>query len=273
MYSVGSAGQLQKWEREEITAFDGDPRGILWMWEPPQPHSAYCMGIDPTRGRTGWNRYARVAQDRKTDNGAIEIIKIGRHGAPDKQVAEYAAPIDPFDLGEVANVVGRLYAGTEEDQCKCIIETDPGPGFGTLQRMLELGYTNQFRWEYYVDTPVHPTKSLGWFATNRSNRDLWVKSSRHLVLQKSIPRSPWLIEEYADCRMNPDKGWAENPGGHDDRVRAFNLGIWLANGWSMSAERTQETITTAAEVNWQATDCSLDEMYEGWSNVMDRMCR
>jgi hypothetical protein len=270
IYSIGSSGRLHKMD---VSEYDSDPRGILWMWEPPSKSAAYCMGIDVAVGRTGWNRYARVAQDKKTDNGAIEIIKIGKFGKPDQQVAEWAGPVDPFDLGDVANILGRLYAGTDDDQCKCIIEVHPGPGFGTLQRMLELGYANQFRWEYYVDTVASPTKSMGWSATNRSNRDLWVKSSRHLVLNQVIPRSPWLIEEYADCRMNPEKGWAENPGGHDDRVRAFNLAIWCANGWTMNAERTVEPVSTSAEIDWQRSDCSMEEMHDGWSDTIDRMYR
>ena len=42
--------------------------------------------------------------------------------------------------------------------------------------------------------------------------------------------------------MNPDKQWAENPNGHDDRVRAFNLAIWQANGFSLAVERTTEPV-------------------------------
>jgi hypothetical protein len=269
-YSVGRSGVLTKMEPEE---YDKDPRGILWMWEPPIPSAAYIMGIDPTEGKTGWNRYARNGQDKKIDNGVIEILKVGKAGGPDKQVAEWAGPVDPYDLGEIANVMGRLYAGNEEDQCKCIVEVYPGPGSGTLQRMMELGYMNHFHWEYYVDVVSTPTKSKGWTATNRSCRDLWVKASRHVNLRHAIPRSPWLIEEYADCRMDQAKGWAENPGGHDDRVRAFNLAIWCANGWSMSAERTQEQVHNAVEVNWQSTDCSIEELHDGWSSVMDRIQR
>lgn len=278
-YAIGASGSFSKMDTAEFDFTMGyikseDARGILWQWEPPQKHHAYVMGIDVAVGRTGWNRYDRVKADEQTDNGAIEVVRIGRNGMPDVQVAEYAAPVDPFELGDIANMIGRLYAGTEDDQCKCIIEVHPGPGFGTLQRMMEAGYMNHFRWEYYADAPASPTRGVafGWHASNRTNRDLWVKSSRHLNLRNVVVNSPWLAEEYADCRMNMDKQWAENPGGHDDRVRAFNLAIWCANGWSMNIERTAEAVTNVKEaVDWQQTDMGWDEIREGWATMLDRL--
>lgn len=261
------AGRLDKMLPAE---YDGDSRGIVWLWEPPNRGATYVMGVDPTVGRTGWNRYARIKEDSKTDNGAIEIIKVGKNGNKDTQVAEYAAPVDAFDLAYMINLLGRLYAGQDEDQCKCIIEVFPGPGAGTLQQCLELGYTNHFHWEHYGDSAATPTRALGWHASPRTNRDLWVKASRHLVLGQVVIRSPWLVEEYADCRMNVEKSYAENPGGHDDRVRAFNLALWVANSWSMNIERTLEKVATVEQPDWQHSDMSLDEIREGWNDIFDR---
>jgi hypothetical protein len=266
LYSIGKSTTLQQMDRRE---YDDDPRGIIWMWEPPLKHHIYGMGIDPAQGRTGWNRYDRVKEDAKTDNGAIEIFRLGRNGAPDIQVAEFAAPVDPFELGDVANALGRLYSGADEDQCKSIIEVSPGPGGSTLQRMLELGYTNQFRWEYYADSVATPTKAMGWHASPRTNRDLWVKASRHLILQNVVVKSPFLVEEYADCRMDQAQGWAENRNGHDDRVRAANMAIWLLNGWSLNIERTEQTVQTAVEINWQASDMSWEEIQNSWGDAWD----
>src|SRR5581483_3290707 len=94
---------------------DGDPRGVVFLYEPPNPRSRYILGCDPTQGRTGWSRYNRSEDDAKIDNGAIEVIRIGRGEPdtpgfiPDTQVAEFAAPVDPYDLAGVVNVLGRLY--------------------------------------------------------------------------------------------------------------------------------------------------------------------
>lgn len=273
-YSVGKSGKLEKMHADE---YDSDPRGLLWLWKPPDKSREYKMGIDPTVGRTGWNRYNRTKEDSKTDNGAIEVIMLGRRNygmnEPDQQVAEFVAPVDAFELGHIANVIGRLYSGTEEDQCGAIVEVHPGPGTMTFREMIELGYTNHFRWERYADTAVSATKQLGWVATPTTNRDLWVKSSRHINLRNAIVRSQWLVEEYADCRMNPDKQYAENLSGHDDRVRAFNLALWFANGWSLSVERTEEEVRDNADepASWQASDCSLEDMEDGYNRVMERL--
>lgn len=272
VYSIGASGVLTKWEREEIALYDKDPRGILWIWEPPFRGSTYVMGLDPSNGRTGWNRWARTPEDRRTDNGAIEIVRIGRDDKPDVQVAEFAAPVDAFEIGIVANLLGRLYSGTEEDQCKCIIEVYPGPGTMTLRTMIDLGYTNHFQWERYGNASPAPTTAYGWHASAATCRDLWAKSSRHLVLQKGIVRSPWLAEEYANCRYNVEKQWGENPGGHDDRVRAFNLALWLANSWALGMERTQEKVSQGPPaVDWQLGDGSLEDMRSGWADMWDRM--
>src|ERR1035437_3529346 len=85
-----------------------DPRGFLFCWKRPEPNATYYMGIDPTRGVTGWSRTMRSMADRTIDNGVIEVLKLGRRGLPDEQVAEYAAPIDPQDLATVGAKVGRL---------------------------------------------------------------------------------------------------------------------------------------------------------------------
>lgn len=276
LYTVGDAGRMTKMDPH--LEYDGDIRGCLCIWEPPIPGGTYVMGIDPTVGRTGWNRYNRVKEDRKTNNGAIEVIRIGKldnkgNMRPDMQVAEYAAPVDPFDLAFTANMIGRLYAGTEEDQCKCIIEVYPGPGVSTLRQMLDLGYTNHFRWEYYADTAARPAQSLGWYASPKTLRDLWIKASRHVNLRQVIVRSGWLAEEWADCRMG-DKDYGENPNneqGHGDRVRAFNLAVWLANGWSLNIERTQEQVQTHAKiVDWANSDGSLEDCHAAWNEMLDR---
>lgn len=271
--SVTNAGEIQ---RMDVSEYDNDPRGILWVWRPPTKFHKYVMGIDPTGGRTNWSRFNRTRDDAKVDNGCIEVVQLGRrkggHNEPDQQVAEFAAPVDPYDLAYIANIVGRIYAGVDEDQCGCIVEVT-GVGAGTFRQLLELGYTNQFRWEKYASTTVNQTQQMGWIATNSTNKDLWIKASRHINLRNAIIRSPWLVEEYADCRMDTAKEYASNPGGHDDRVRAFNLALWMANGWSLNIERTEEDVreTSNEPPSWQASDCTWEEIQEGWDKVLDRM--
>ena len=268
---------------DPVLEFDGDPRGIAWLIEPPQKGSTYVMGCDSALGRTGWNRYNRVKEDARINLGAIEIVKLGREyydkegyrqRTPDVQVCEFAAPIDPFELGYVANILGRMYAGVEEDQCEAILEVYPGPGGMTMRTMVECGYTNFWRWQYYAELNPGQSKSVGWTATQKSVRDLFVKASRHINLKNVRIVSPYLVEEYADARMNEAKGYAESPSnesGHGDRMRAFNLALWAANKWDLEIERTTEQVTTQNVVDYQASDMSWEEIQDHWGSALDRM--
>ena len=281
-YAIANSGQLER--MDPALEYDGDPRGITWIFEPPNRTSTYMMGVDPTLGRTGWSRYSRVKEDRRTNNGAIEIVRVGKDiilpdgtpsRTPDIQVCEYAAPIDAFELGFVANILGRLYAGTEEDQCEAILEVYPGPGGMTMRQMVDLGYTNLWRWQYYADLMMGESK-VGWQATTKSVRDLWAKSARHLILRRVKIHSPFLVEEYADARMNDVKGYAESPNndkGHGDRMRAFNLALWAGNKWDMDIERTKEDVTQAQQkvMDPQRSDMSMSQIMDQWNRQLDKM--
>ena len=291
LYQIGIEHKVVKSTPAEIADWDHDPRGILWIWEPPAARHTYIQAIDPSVGITGWNRYSRVKSDWRTNNGAIEILRIGKGTVancqcshcrilceknpsaemPDHQVAEWAGPVDAFEIGEIANIVGRLYAGTDEDQCKTIGEAYPGPGKMTVQRMMELGYMNHWRWERYADGPVEATHSFWWWANQNNNKDLWFKSSRYLCTRGVVIRSPWLVDEYANLRYNPAKEWAENHNGADDRARAMNLAIWCAKGWSVNLERTAEPVTKGAKVDWQGSDMTAEDIYEEWTNRLERL--
>lgn len=259
----------------ETRTLDEDPRGIVWLFEEPTSRATYCMGVDPTVGRTGWHRYNRSDDDHLTDNGAIEIIRIGRNGAPDVQVAEYAAPVDPYDLAVVANAMGRLYAGDEEEgQCLAIIEVYPGPGMPTQREMIEkYGYTNHFVWMYGDGMVPKQTGSLGWQSSQRSVRDLWIKGIRHISAGQIEVRSPWLVEELADCEMDLEKMRARAIyGGHDDRAVALLLAIWAGHQWSFDIEVDNRPAEPGvSDATWQASAISASRMYEEWEERLSQI--
>ncbi len=270
-YFVANAGMVPC-EAEDL---DADPRGIVWMYEPPEPRGTYVMGIDPTVGLPMWNRYARADSDVKIDNGCIQILKIGRgEEIPDRQVAEFAAPIDPEDLADVANVLGRVYGGNnEEAQCKCIIEIYPGPGLLTQRRMLQYGYTNMFIWSYLDGMTRTLTRSIGWTSSPKSTRDLWLRSSRHVIRGGVELRSSFLIEEMADAEMDRAHMRAKHIyGKHDDRWSAMQLAIWCGHEWEMDVETvSQDVKTDAAPVNYQAMPISYAEMMSEWEEKFSNL--
>ena len=277
-------GNRQRIVRSDLTNFDGDPRGIVWLFEPPSPRARYVISVDSTQGRSGWNRYSRGEDDTKVDNGAIIVLRMGRGEPghpkflPDVQVAEYAAPIDPYDLASVVNCLGRLYCGRDEDsQALCIIEVHPGPG-GPTQRTLQekYGYTNLYHWQY-LDTGEASTRKAeyGWYSTKQSMQHLWTKGLRFLHRKQVLLKSPYLVEELADCEMDLVRlRGAAASGGHDDRATALLLAIWAGHNWTFSIEPDQTTRAQEGPVvEYQSSDISSERMYSAWEDRWDELSR
>jgi hypothetical protein len=237
--------------------------------EPPSARETYVMGIDPTVGIVTWDRQLRTRDDLRTDNGAIEILRVGRNDNPDVQVCEYAAPIDPEDLADVANILGRLYGGNDDmGQCLCIIEVYPGPGLLTQRKMLNsLGYSNMFVWKYLDSMSVKLTTSLGWQSSPKSVRDLWIRGTRHITKKQIRILSPYLGEELAHCEADELKMTAKaSSGKHDDRVRAILMAIWAAHDWSFQVETQKVEVSTTKQPDWQRSDISYDKMLDAWAD-------
>lgn len=270
-YHVGSNSLIASSESDEAIA--DDPRGLVHLWEEPIPHAKYIMGVDVCEGITGWSRGSRNESDAKRDNGAIEIFRLDALRLPlwkdkqplmdpltkqqqfvmrDLQVAEYAAPIDPVELGRVVNVLGRMYAGDADDQCECIIEVYPGPGGITLQELLRLDYMNFWRWEHMENSVASQTSALGWHANQRTVHLLWTRARRHLIQRRAKIMSPALVAEYANAVVDMEKMSAKAAYGfHDDRLRAANMCFWAGHKWASDPERSYEPVTEKPMQEWQ----------------------
>jgi len=271
-YRIGTFGSLVPTDADPR-----DPRGVIFLFEPPNPRATYVMGCDPTKGITGWSRELRTQDDSKTDNGAIEILRKGRSSSdPDIQVCEFAAPIDPYELAIYCNILGRLYGGADESgQALCIIEVWPGPGLPTQRELINRwGYTNLFVWKYLDSLSVRATHSLGWTSTQKSVRDLWIMGTRHIQGRHFIPNSPWLVEEMSDCETDPVKMSGKAIyGRHDDRVRAVLMAIWAAHDWSFQVDIPEnvDIETGAPGTDWQRSDISVEEMLSEWEEKFSRL--
>ena len=187
---------------------DGDPRGLLYIFEEPRPNATYIVACDPSYGLAGWQRALRTEDDERTDNCAVQVLRCGRsrgvRSGRDVQVAEYAAPIDAEDAAAIVNFLGRMYAGTGDDgMAQAIVEVQPGPGLLT-QRELQnrFGYTNLFVWKHLDRMEVKPTLSYGWYSSRQSRQALWIRGTRHINQHKIIINSPWLVEEMTDCVLD-----------------------------------------------------------------------
>lgn len=262
---------------------DGDPRGLVFLYEPPNPRSRYVIGVDAAQGRTGWNRYNRIDDDSDSDNGAIEVIRLGSgepgslNFKPDAQVAEYAAPIDPYDLAKVANALGRMYGGRDEDgQALCIVEVYPGPGGPTQRTMMETyGYSNFYRWQF-LDTGMPSERSkfdFGWYSTKQSMQHLWTRGLRLIHRKQLVFKSDHLVEEFADCEMDLVRLRGGAARGHDDRVTACLLALWAGHNWTFDVEPVVSHVEQGKTVEWQAQDISSERMVDAWEQRWEELSR
>lgn len=281
---VGSSS-IEQYDEEPIEEIERDPRGLLLCWELPDTKSHYIIGLDSSEGITGWTRGTRTDNDHKTDNGAIEVFKIGaikelifkindlgnevpimdpetgkqKCISKDVQVAEFAAPCDAVEIARVVNIIGRIYCGDAEDQCELIWESWPGCGILCTQELLRLNYGNLWHWEY-IDSVAEDSNRLGWRSTRESQKLLWQKSRRHLMKEQGVIRSKYLLAEYSNAEIDMDKMRARAAYGfHDDRFQAANMAFWGGNKWTYSQESSHEEVRESKEIDYQRYAPGLDD--------------
>lgn len=283
LYVGGSS--IQRYIDEAWEEIERDPRGLLLMWEPPRKGSRYIVSVDAAEGVTGWKRATGLDIDKKKDNGVVNIFRVDgikelglreENGVmvpdidpqtrqqrilyKDVQAAEYAGPCDAVEIARVANVLGRIYAGSEEDQAELILESWPGCGMLTLQELLRLGYGNLWHWEYFADGPAEETNLIGWRSTSRSQQLLWTRSRRHIISGRVVIRSKFLLSELASAEMDYEKMRAKAAyGKHDDRLQTASMAFWAAHRWAINIERTMEVVTATPIVDYQRYGPGLGE--------------
>lgn len=263
---------------EDITPMEA--RGYVWLFEPPTPGQTYVVGVDPTFGITGWHPELMTEEDENTDNAVVSVWRIGKDGR-DYQVAEYAAPIDVYELAPVVNGLGRLYSGSNEmGQAHVILEVYPGPGWPVEQSLLHhYGYINYYRPKIINDIAYASSKGIGWQAGPKQVRDLAIFTRRHVNKGNVIVRSPWLLAEMQDCQLDPEKFtiYAEGSGIHDDRVRAAALAWMAGHDFNTQVEIPEkskiEKVQTAASTNWQQSDLSAEGLKSAWQDRFEELGR
>jgi hypothetical protein len=61
-------------------------------------------------------------------------------------------------------------------------------------------------------------------------------------------------------------------GGHDDRVSAMWMAVFAAHDWGgFSAPDAHEVVEGRKPVNWQASDCTAEEMNDEWERIWEEM--
>ena len=298
-----SGSSIHEFDEEPWEDIERDPRGILLMFEPRRSGAKYIMGMDSSEGITGWSRATRQPDDKKIDNGAIEVYEIGAIREPvwkiengkkvpeidkrtrrqkihfrDVQVAEFRAPCDAVEIARIANIIGRIYHDDDGEPAELIWESWPGCGMLCTQELLRLQYGNLWHWEYISDV-AEETDRLGWRSNRESMKLLWYRTRRHLMQENVVIRSKWLRQEYADAVIDYDKMRAmADYGDHDDLMMASNLALWAGNRWTYEMESSQEVATENAnptdfqnyapglgdDASWETWKSEQMSGWEGW---------
>ena len=127
------------------TGIDREKPGLLLVWEPPKTGEQYAIGVDVAEGLE------------KGDFSSIDVLD--RSGY---QVAHWQGHVEPDELGEMLNQLGRWYntalIGVERNN----------HGLTTITKLKDLKYPNQYQ-EIHVDQKTRKkTKRLGWLSTTKS---------------------------------------------------------------------------------------------------------
>lgn len=253
-------------------------RGYVWLFESPQPGQVYVIGVDPTFGISGWAPELSTDEDLNTDNACVSVWRIGRDGR-DYQVAEYAAPIDVYELAPVINGLGRLFSGNNEmGQAHVILEVYPGPGWPAEQSLIHhYGYLNYYRPRYINTIDYAPTKGIGWEAGPKQVRDLSIFTRKHVNALKPVIRSPWLLSEMQDCQLHPEKFtiYAEGTGIHDDRVRAASLAWMCAHDFNSQVQIPEQSRVEIGGTprSWQQSDMTAEDLKDAWEERYSELGR
>lgn len=204
----------------EVGAFDYDPwNGKLLIWEPPEPHEVYCIGVDPSEGLGG-------------DNSVCEVIKMGTIKHPDIQVAEFACNwMDPVDFASVVKTIGDFYADSEGMEAFCTLEINAPCGDVMINELRNrLDYGNLYIKQEFDKVNNIYTNRLGW-STNKATRPKLIARGLHAFIYGDlIVNSEYLLAEMADFQRDLTLAKARAVSGkHDDRIMALLMGYFGAH--------------------------------------------
>ena len=152
-----------------------DDTFYLRVWEKPVRGYNYTVGVDPSGGGG-------------RDNASIDVLRVGRNGEPDVQVAQFYCPnISPSELPPFVQAVSLWYGRWMEPMAEAYLapETQVNLGDPITWQLQKEGYTNFHRNRRYDTVDKGASNRLGW-VTSYTSRQLMLDA------QKLAIESGWL---------------------------------------------------------------------------------
>jgi hypothetical protein len=215
--------------------------GNFWVWEWPTQFTHYLMCVDVSSGSG-------------EDYSTITILKVDESGK--EQVAEYQAKVAPEDLGDMVVDWALKY-----NNAYVVIDVTGGIGVITMNRILDLGYSNV----HYSEIRMKPIKDrlqkyikhingkemvAGFSISN--NRPLMLQElEKHIRLQELIVRSSRFISEMKTFVFVSGR-YDHMRGSHDDILIGVAMGLYA---WMSKGRGTDDSaMLTAMAKAWRVND-------------------
>jgi hypothetical protein len=182
-----------------------DPKGILAIWESPDPSRTYVMGADPAGG-VGQDRAGAYVKDTKTG----------------KYVARIWGDIEPADFAKELFKLGKFY-----NYAHICVEAN-NHGQVVLHILKQMEYRNLYKRTVIDEQTNKPTKKLGFVTTSQSKILLTEKFKTAAKEGKAILLDRDLISEMSTYVQVQSKSGntvrrEAASGEHDDLVMAAAL--------------------------------------------------
>jgi len=185
--------------------FYSDEKGVVSVWETPNPSKTYVMGADPAGG-VGRDKGAAYVKDQETGRLVARIWC-------DLSPSEFA-----HELYRLARYYNKAYICVEANNHGAVV----------LHVLKELKYSNLYKRKVIDELTMKPTHKLGYLTT--SNNKLIVtenfkNSARQgdiLVLDRDLIQEMTTYMSIASKKGNNVRREAA-PGAHDDLVMAASL--------------------------------------------------
>lgn len=191
-----------------------DPREV-WVWELPDPSSDYVIGADVAEGLGGPD----------ADYSVAVVLKIGKNGAPDREVAKYRSNrVNPIDFAYMLKSLGKFY-----NTAMISVELNKYDTAASTLRFT-LQYPNLYRWKS-LDSINILTNKYGWVTNQVTKPRLYQTFIRYLKAEMVIVRSKNCSEEMKTFQKEEmgSRSAEAALGAYDDELMATMIALYCAH--------------------------------------------
>lgn len=225
-------------------------RKTFQMWEAPQSHKVYTIGVDTAQGI----EQAGGSGDR--DYSVVQVYDV----IDNKQVAVYRDRVSIELFPYIVKAIGMMY-----NQAYAIVESN-NQGLAVLQRLADLRYRKLYKERNYNEEYPDRTENLG-FRTTTKTKPIVVYNLAEMVRDEGLViNDPTTLDEMSRFSVD-DKGKLGATIGHDDTVMAMAFACF---GRRYAPVQTEVRKASKTQIGKPLTIDDLDSL---WHNPREKELR